>query len=138
MKRILFTILAVIVVLSAKAQKADTLKGPDADTTIYVSVEHEPEFPGGINKFLRYLASNIKYPPDARAHNIQGRVIVSMVVEKDGTISNVKIARSVSDDIDKEAMRALYQLPKWKPGIQHGKPVRVFYSMPINFPLPGK
>ena len=136
MKSILFALFALTFVLSATAQEEDTLKGHTSDTTIYISVEHEPEFPGGTNTFLIYFAKNFKYPATVRSQNIQGRMIVSMVVEKNGSISNVKVAGSISDDIEKEVVKVFHQSPKWKPGIRHGKSVRTFYRLPISCMLP--
>jgi TonB family protein len=94
-----------------------------------------PEFSGGINAFAEYLRKNIRYPTEARKNKIQGRVIISFVVEKDGSLSNIRVMRGVSGDIDAEALRVIQMSPQWKPGIQNGKLVRVAYSMPIAFTL---
>ncbi|MCB6974397.1 MULTISPECIES: energy transducer TonB [Butyricimonas] len=99
---------------------------------IFVTVEDMPEFPGNINE---YLGKNVKYPVEAQKQKIQGRVIVQFVIEKDGTISEVKALRPVHPLLDAEAMRVVKAMPKWKPGTQRGEPVRVSYSMPINFRL---
>lgn len=102
---------------------------------IFVVVENMPEFPGGDLALLKYIANAIQYPTIAQENGIQGRVLVNFVVDKDGSISNAKIARGVDPAIDKEALRVIMSLPKWKPGLQRGKPVRVSYTVPISFQL---
>ena len=98
-------------------------------------VEDAPEFPGGINALLEYLKKNIKYPDICRDNNIQGRVIVSFVVNKDGKIVDPEVVKGVNPSLDKEALRVISTMPNWKPGYQRGKPVRVKYSVPVNFRL---
>ncbi|HEY4322395.1 MAG TPA: TonB family protein [Mucilaginibacter sp.] len=102
---------------------------------IFTSVEQVPEFPGGIEKFYAYLGKSIRYPAVARENGTQGRVIVSFVCEKDGSLTDVKVARGIGDGCDEEAVRVLRASPKWKPGIQNGRAVRVAYSVPISFTL---
>jgi len=85
--------------------------------------------------FYQFLATEIKYPADARRRNITGKVFVMFVVEKDGSISNVKALRAPSEDLGKEAVRAMSASPKWMPGTQNGRVVRVQYTVPINFTL---
>lgn len=135
MKRILFTLTAIVCILSAKAQKTDTVKNNDSDNKIYTSVEHPPQFPGGIDQFYRFLVKTIRYPSVAYEHHLQGKVLLSMIVEKDGALTNIKVARGVSVDIDKEALRVMNLSPKWEPAIENGKPVRVDFIVPINFTL---
>ncbi|AYL98680.1 M56 family metallopeptidase [Mucilaginibacter celer] len=107
-----------------------------ADTTeVFTAVENVPEFPGGIEAFGKFLGSNIRYPATAREQKIQGRVIITFIVEKNGALSNEKIVRGITDDLNNEALRVIALSPKWKPGIQNGRPVRVQYSVPINFSL---
>ncbi|RYU86961.1 TonB family protein [Mucilaginibacter terrigena] len=108
--------------------------GADANP-VFVAVEHTPVFPGGDAAFGKWLAQNVKYPKDAREKNIQGRVIVTFVVEKDGSLTDLKVIRGVSPDIDAEALRVMSTSPNWKPGMQNGREVRVAYSLPINFAL---
>lgn len=108
---------------------------PNPEEDIVFVVEDAPEFPGGYTAFLEFIRKNIRYPAISRENNIQGRVIVSFVVEKDGSISNVEVEKSVHPSLDKEAMRVISLMPKWKPGQQRGKPVRVKYSAPVNFRL---
>ncbi|MET3978417.1 TonB family protein [Mucilaginibacter sp. UYP25] len=105
------------------------------DSPVFTAVEQSPNFPGGDGAFGKWLSQNVKYPKDARDKNIQGRVILTFIVEKDGSLTGVKILRGVSDDIDKESLRVMGNSPAWKPGIQNGRVVRVAYSLPINFTL---
>lgn len=102
---------------------------------IFTAVEHEPEFKGGIQAFYAYLTHTIHYPVKAKEHNIQGKVFVSFIVEKDGSLSDIKIARGVSEDLDAETIRVMKGSPNWIPGTQNGKAVRVIYVMPLSFAL---
>lgn len=102
---------------------------------IFQIVEEMPQFPGGEAKLMEYVAKNIKYPQIARETGIQGRVFVGFVVEPDGSISNVKLLRGIGGGCDEEAMRVIKSLPKWKPGKQRGKAVRVSYQIPVFFKL---
>ena len=102
---------------------------------IFLSVEENPEFPGGPAKLLEYVQKNLKYPMMARESDIQGRVFVGFVVEKDGSISNVRVLRGIGGGCDEEAVRVVQSLPKFKPGKQRGNPVRVQYTLPIVFKL---
>ncbi len=110
---------------------------PENDS-IYAIVEAMPDFPGGTAKMMGYLAANIHYPQKAKDEGVEGRVFISFVVEKDGSISNVKTLRGIGGGCDEEAVRVVQSMPKWKPGMQEGKPVRVFYNLPINFKLQAK
>lgn len=101
----------------------------------FMVVEDMPEFPGGTAALLEYLRKNIKYPPICRENNIQGRVIVSFVVNKDGAIVDPEVVKSVNPSLDKEAVRVISNMPPWKPGKQRGKAVRVKYTVPVNFRL---
>lgn len=103
--------------------------------TIFQIVEEMPEFPGGEPKLMEYISDNIQYPQKARETGIQGRVFVGFVVEPDGSISNVKILRGIGGGCDEEAIRVIESLPKWEPGKQRGKAVRVAYQLPILFRL---
>ena len=102
---------------------------------IFQIVEEMPSFPGGEAKLMEFVAKNIKYPQIARETGIQGRVFVGFVVEPDGSISNVKLLRGIGGGCDEEAMRVIKSLPKWKPGKQRGKAVRVSYQIPVFFKL---
>ena len=108
---------------------------PEVATKVFDVVEEMPSFPGGQGALMQYLASNIKYPVVAQENGVQGRVIVSFVVERDGSISDVKVARSVDPSLDREAQRVVKSMPKWKPGKQNGSAVRVKYTVPVVFRL---
>ena len=108
---------------------------PEVSTKVFDVVEEMPSFPGGNGALMSYLASNIKYPVVAQENGVQGRVIVSFVVERDGSISDVKVARSVDPSLDREAQRVVKSMPKWKPGKQNGSAVRVKYTVPVVFRL---
>ena len=102
---------------------------------IFKIVEEMPSFPGGEAKLMEYVGKNIKYPQIARETGIQGRVFVNFVVEPDGSVSNVTVLRGIGGGCDEEAMRVVKNMPKWKPGKQRGKAVRVQYMLPVNFRL---
>jgi protein TonB len=102
---------------------------------IFDVVEQMPDFPGGQAALMSYLSKNIKYPTIAQENGTQGRVIVQFVVNKDGSIVDAKVARSVDPYLDKEALRVINSMPKWKPGMQRNKPVRVKYTVPVMFRL---
>ena len=103
---------------------------------IYSSAEQMPQFPGGEAALMKYIQSHIQYPPTAAKNHVQGRVIVRFVVWKDGSVSEVKVVRSVDKDLDKEAVRVCKTLPKFTPGRQNGKAVDVWYTVPVTFKLP--
>ncbi|MGQ7868969.1 energy transducer TonB [Sunxiuqinia sp. sy24] len=102
---------------------------------VFFIVEDMPEFPGGELALRKFIANAVKYPVIAQENGIQGKVYVNFVVDKDGSITNARIARGVDASLDKEALRVVNSLPKWKPGQQRGKAVRVSYTVPINFVL---
>ena len=108
---------------------------PEVATKVFDVVEEMPSFPGGQGALMSYLASNIKYPVVAQENGVQGRVIVSFVVERDGSISDVRVARSVDPSLDREAQRVVKSMPRWKPGKQNGSAVRVKYTVPVVFRL---
>ena len=108
---------------------------PEVSTKVFDVVEEMPSFPGGNGALMSYLASNIKYPVVAQENGVQGRVIVSFVVERDGSISDVRVARSVDPSLDREAQRVVKSMPRWKPGKQNGSAVRVKYTVPVVFRL---
>lgn len=107
------------------------------DKTVFTVVEKMPEYPGGNEALFKFLRDNIKYPVKAQELGIQGRVIAQFVVNADGSIDNVEIVRSVNPALDAEAMRIVQSMPKWTPGMQKGKNVRVKYTLPVNFRLQG-
>ena len=102
---------------------------------VFDVVEVMPQYPGGQIAMLKYIMENIKYPEQAMKEGIQGRVTVRFIVEKDGSISNVKPILSVHPLLDKEAVRVVESMPKWSPGKQNGKPVRVRFNVPVMFKL---
>jgi len=105
------------------------------EAEIFTVVESMPEFPGGPAKMMEYIAKNIKYPAMARESGIQGRVFVNFVVEPDGSVSNVKVLRGIGGGCDEEAVRVVEAMPKWTPGRQRGKAVRVSFNLPVRFTL---
>lgn len=102
---------------------------------VFIIVEQMPQFPGGDEALLKYLATSVKYPVIAQENGIQGRVFVSFVIDKNGEVTNVRVARPFDPNLDKEAVRVVQSMPKWTPGKQRGKPVKVSYNVPINFVL---
>ncbi len=107
----------------------------EEEPEIFMVVEQMPEFPGGQRALFKYISENINYPPIAKENGIQGKVFIQFVVGKTGTITNVNVLRGVDPSLDKEAVRVVKSMPKWKPGKQRGKPVFVRYQVPINFKL---
>ena len=105
------------------------------DEEFFMVVENMPEFPGGDLGLMKYIQKNVKYPAIAKEYNITGKVYVSFIVDRSGTVTNVKIVRGVDKNLDAEAMRVVKSLPKYKPGKQRGKAVRVMFTIPINFTL---
>jgi len=116
--------------------ETSSIKSENTDKVYnFVSIEKQPEFPGGIAKFYKYLGSSIKYPKIAQENNVQGKVFLSFVVEKDGSLTDVQITRGLGSGTDEEAMRVIKESPKWNPGIQNGLAVRVKYNINVNFTL---
>lgn len=114
-------------------------KEAPADSTakeeVFMVAEQMPEFPGGMKEMLKFLQENVKYPENAMKNNVQGRVIVQFVIEKDGTPTEFKVLRSVDPDLDAEALRVMKAMPKWKPGMQKGQVVRVKFTVPVSFKI---
>ena len=131
-KLIILSLMAVFGLTTVSAQKTVVA---EKNQQAFDVVEQMPEFPGGIKALLDYLCQNVKYPADAEKQKIEGRVIANFVVETDGSISNVEVFRPVFPSLDAEAVRVLSAMPKWKPGMQSGKVVRVKYTVPISFKL---
>ena len=121
----------VVEVVEQKKEEVEEVK----EEQVFVVVEEMPEFPGGELALRKYIAKAIVYPTIAQENGIQGKVFVNFVVNKDGSVSNAKIARGVDPSVDAEALRVVSTLPKWKPGKQRGVPVRVSYTVPISFKL---
>ena len=121
----LTTVLAQKTVVSQKDQKEEPFN----------VVEDMPAFPGGMEAMIQFLSSNITYPADAQKQKVDGRVLVNFVVEKDGSITEVKVLKPGFPSLDAEAIRVVKAIPKWKPGYQNGRAVRVLFTLPINFSL---
>ena len=107
------------------------------DTAVFEVVEVPPRFPGGEIELMKFISRNVKYPAEARDKHVQGRVILTFIVEKDGSISNVRVARPVDPSLNAEAIRVVQSMPKWEPAKQRGQAVRVRYTVPIQFRLQG-
>jgi TonB family protein len=116
--------------------KSDTSK-PSLVTEIFTIVEQNPEYPGGTTAMYKYLGENIRYPSEAQKANKQGKVYVKFVIKSDGKIDNINIIKSVSPELDNEAIRIIQNMPNWRPAEQNGKPVSVYFNLPINFKLDG-
>jgi periplasmic protein TonB len=114
---------------------ADIKQVVEEDNTIFTAVEDNASFPGGIEKFYAYLGKSIHYPAVARENNVQGKVFLTFVVEKDGSLTDIKVLRGIGSGCDEEAVRVIKNSPKWKPGQQNGRVVRQQYTVPINFTL---
>jgi protein TonB len=102
---------------------------------IFTIVEEMPTFPGGEDKMIEYIAKNTKYPPVARENDIKGRVFVNFYIDKEGKVQGVKLIRGIGGGCDEEALRVVRSMPPWKPGKQNGRPVNVYYNLPVNFTL---
>lgn len=131
-KLILMTVMAIFCLMTASAQKTVVSQ---ENQKVFDTVEQMPEYPGGMPALIEFLQSNMKYPEDAQKQKVEGRVMVMFVVEKDGSITDVKVARNVFPSLDEEAVRVVNAMPKWTPGKEKGKPVRVQYTLPISFRL---
>ncbi|HVW94725.1 MAG TPA: TonB family protein [Mucilaginibacter sp.] len=123
------------VVIDEPVGNADTKVTEEDPNKIFTSVEKVPAFPGGMDAFYKYLSKNIRYPAIARENGTQGKVIVTFVCERDGSLTDIRVSRGIGDGCDEEAKRVISASPKWQPGIQNGRPVRVQYSVPITFSL---
>ncbi|NCB69235.1 MAG: TonB family protein [Bacteroidia bacterium] len=128
-------------VAKTKEQKelveSKTTKEIDDDNQIFMVVENMPKYPGGDQELFKYLSNNVKYPVNAQKNGIQGRVMCQFVVNTDGSVQDAEVVRSVDPDLDAEAIRVINGMPKWIPGMQKGKAVRVKYTLPLNFRLDG-
>ncbi|MBR5325830.1 MAG: energy transducer TonB [Prevotella sp.] len=126
------SLMAMLGLTTVNAQKTVVAQ---KNQQVFDVVEQMPEYPGGMQALFEYLSQNLKYPEDAKQQKVEGRVIAIFVVETDGSISNVEVVKPVFPSLDAEAVRVLSDMPKWKPGMQSGKVVRVKYTVPINFSL---
>ena len=112
-------------------------ESPTQDNKVYETVDQLPEFPGGMEAMVDFLSKNVNYPEHAAKNNIEGRVVLQFVVEKTGEIGEIKVARSVDEELDAEAIRVVRSMPNFIPGRKDGKDVAVWYALPIVFKLSG-
>lgn len=133
MKKI--ALIVLVTLLGFSVSKAQTTATADDKVYSFVAMENPPKFPGGMAEFYKFLGENINYPEQAKQEKVQGNVFISFVVEKDGSISNVKVNRKLGHGTDEEAVRVLNLSPNWIAGTQNGKTVRVRYTIPIKFSL---
>lgn len=140
-KQIFLALMASVLMLSSSvslmATTPENNPTEDKQERVFDVVEVMPQYPGGIPQMMKFISSNIKYPKDAIKKGMQGAVVVQFVVEPDGSVSNVHVVRSVFPSLDTEAVRMVKAMPKWSPGMQNGKPVRVRFNVPIRFSLNG-
>ena len=129
--------LALLAFANPKMEVVQSSESPVADNKVYKTVDQLPQYPGGEVAMMNFLAQNIQYPANAAKNDIEGRVVLQFVVEKDGQIGEVKVVRSVDPEIDAEAVRVVKSMPNFIPGRQEGKPVAVWYTIPISFKLQG-
>lgn len=128
-------LLALLLMANTKVS-AQQVTGQRASTdTIYDVVDVMPEYPGGMPALMNYIATNVQYPTEAKDHNIEGRVMVGFVIEKDGSVTDVEVLRSIGYGCDQEAIRVVNGMPRWQPGIKDGQPVRVHFNLPFSFRL---
>lgn len=132
MKKLLF-LSAFLFALSFGAFAQEEVK---VEEEVFVVVEEQAEFPGGLDSMYAYIQKNLVYPEKAKAEGIEGRVFVSFIIEKDGSISNILVKRAIGGGCEEAAVEMIKNMPKWKPGKQRGKPVRFQYVLPIKFELP--
>ena len=129
-KLILMSLMAVFCLSTVSAQKTVVSK---KNQKVFDVVEQMPKFPGGMEALFKYMAENMKYPEDAKKQQVEGRVLVQFIVETDGSVSNTEVLMRVFPSLDAEAVRVISGMPKWIPGKQNGKVVRVKYTIPVSF-----
>jgi len=128
----------IFLALTGIAMCFNLAKAQNSPNKVYdfVSVQKQPAYPGGIEKFYAFIKQEIKYPDVARKNKIQGKVFASFIVEKNGSLTNIQITRSLSSETDAEALRVLKKSPRWEPALLNGIPVRVKYNINVNFKVP--
>ncbi|MBQ8714634.1 MAG: TonB family protein [Prevotella sp.] len=137
MKRmILLAMMSAGLTLSVQAQKTVVSNEASAKEKVYDVVEQMPEYPGGMSELMKFIGDTMKYPEDAEKQQKEGLVIVRFVVEKDGSVNDVEVVKDAWPSLDAEAIRVVKLLPKWTPGKQNGKVVRVKYTIPLRFAIP--
>jgi TonB family protein len=132
MRKLLFILMFIIPVLGMSQQLPE--KDP-TDENVFIAVEVMPEYPGGTQAMMVYISKNMKYPVDALAAKITGKVFVSFVVDERGKVTQAKVIRGISTSCDQEALRVVKEMPDWKPGTQSDRPVKVKYTLPVMFKL---
>ncbi|EHQ31148.1 TonB family protein [Mucilaginibacter paludis DSM 18603] len=130
MNKYLLILLITTLPYTLRAQRVTVTKIPENKIN-NKALDVEPKFPGGAKAFYKYISKNIAYDKDAEAKDMQGIVTISMAIEKDGRITDVKVVKGVSDIVDKEVVRVISSSPMWKPGMQHGAPIKVRYTFKI-------
>jgi protein TonB len=135
MKRLIFMSLMATCCLTTVLAQKTVVSQKDQKEEPFDVVEDMPAFPGGMEAMIQFISNNIQYPADAQKQKVDGRVLVNFVVEKDGSITEVKVIKPTFPSLDAEAVRVVKAMPKWKPGYQKGQAVRVQFTMPINFSL---
>ena len=131
----LLTVMSVLAILLMVNTNAMAQNKKKANDKVLEKAEVMPEYPGGDQAMMDFVAKNVQYPQEARDKEISGRVLVSFIVEKDGSIADVKVVKGIGGGCDEEAVRVVKAMPKWKPGKDKGKSVRVSYMMPFTFKL---
>ncbi|MPM05944.1 hypothetical protein SDC9_52239 [bioreactor metagenome] len=132
----LFALLVMVFAFSLNVNAQE--KKSDNSDVVFTVVENEAEFPGGIEAMNRFMAENIKYPTLAKQKNIEGKVIISFIVEKNGTLSDIRTIKDIGEGCGDEGVRIVKLMPKWKPAKQKGQPVRQQFLLPISFVLTNK
>ena len=131
----LLATLSVLAILFTVNTTATAQNKKTSNDKVFEKVEDMPEFPGGEQAMMDFVAKNVQYPKEAMEKEISGRVLVGFIVEKDGSISEMEIVKGIGGGCDEEAVRVVKAMPKWKPGKQKGKPVRVHFMLPLTFKL---
>ena len=131
----LLTTLSVLAILLISSTTVTAQNKKTSNDKVFEKVEDMPEFPGGEKAMMDFVAQNVQYPKEAMEKEISGRVLVGFIVEKDGSISETEVVKGIGGGCDEEAVRVVKAMPKWKPGKQKGKPVRVHFMLPLTFKL---
>ena len=131
----LLATLSVLAILFTVNTTATAQNKKTSNDKVFEKVEDMPEFPGGEQAMMDFVAKNVQYPKEAMEKEISGRVLVGFIVEKDGSISETEVVKGIGGGCDEEAVRVVKAMPKWKPGKQDGKPVRVHFILPLTFKL---
>lgn len=137
-KLFIFSIFCALIAVAAAQEPAgrnDNKGSVNINDEIYVVVETDPVFPGGVEGLTKYIKENIQYPIEAKEKGLTGNVFVTFVIEKNGSVSNVKVVRDIGGGCGNEAVRIVRAMPQWEPGKQRGEPVRVQFTLPVNFSL---